>query len=58
MVFHRILGPLLFFIYINDIDDGIVNRLSKFADDTKLIGKITDSECVNVIRQDLQNLYK
>src|SRR3989442_12734678 len=30
-----ILGPLLFTIYINDLEDNVVNRLLKFADDSK-----------------------
>ena len=38
-----VLGPLLFLIYINDLDSGISNDISKLADDSK-IGKIIKSE--------------
>ena len=51
-----VLGPLLFLIYINDLDCGINAKISKFADDTKLGGKaLTTGDC-EVIQQDLDNL--
>ena len=33
-----VLGPLLFVIYVNDIDQDLHSKLLKFADDTKLFG--------------------
>ena len=53
-----VLGPLPFLIYINDIDDNIINKLSKFADDTKLVGKVTTEDQVSSMRQDLIALFK
>ena len=38
-----VLGPLLFLIYINDLDGGISSDISKFAYDSK-IGRIIGSE--------------
>ena len=31
-----VLGPTLFVVYINDIDDNICSHILKFADDTKI----------------------
>ena len=35
-----VLGPILFLIYINDLDDSITSNVLKFADDTKLFRKV------------------
>jgi retron-type reverse transcriptase len=53
-----ILGPLLFIIFINGIDEGILSDILKFADDTKIFGKAGTSESVNKLRADLQVLWK
>jgi hypothetical protein len=53
-----ILGPLLFIIFINDIDEGIRNRILKFADDTKLFGNVGTLEGIEQIRRDLESLFE
>ena len=41
-----ILGPLFFTLYINDIGNDLSNSILKFADDTKLWGKVNSKEDV------------
>ena len=36
-----VLSPILFLIYVNDIDEGLICMVSKFADDTKITSKVT-----------------
>lgn len=51
-----ILGPLLFTIFINDIDANLMNGLLKFADDSKLWGRVDTEEEIQKIQSDLDSL--
>ena len=52
------LGPTLFIIYINDIDDGITSSLLKFADDTKLLRKVGTQDDGEELQKDIHKMYK
>jgi len=53
-----ILGPLLLVIFINDLDDGVINKLLKFAHDTKIFSKVGTADNVKVLQDDLHKLFQ
>jgi len=51
-----VLGPLLFLIYIDDIDESVGGKILKFADDTKIYHKIRSDDDIANLQSDLCNL--
>ena len=53
-----VLGPLLFFISINDIDTDLFSKICKFADDRKIGHAVATEDDVQLLRDDLKNFAK
>lgn len=54
-----VLGPVLFLIYISDLDENIEGvKVSSFADDTRIIGAAKDQEQAGNIQTQLAKIYR
>ena len=53
-----VLGPILFLIYIDDLDESITSNVLKLADDTKLFRKVNTDGDKQHLQNDLDRLVK
>ena len=53
-----VLGPILFSIYINDLEEDISSKVLKFAEDTTVFRKVTNDTDKQSLQDDLDKLVK
>ena len=53
-----VLGPILFLIFINDLDDDLSSKVLKFADDTKVFRTVKTDTDKDTLQDDLTKLVK
>ena len=53
-----VLGPMLFLIYINDLEDDISGKVLEFADNTKVFRNVTNDTDKQSLEDDLDKLVK
>ena len=51
-----VLGPVLFIIFIDDIEENVASKILKFADDTNSIARVGTVQEVERLRDDLRKL--
>ena len=54
--FRSVLGPLLFTIFIDDIDKEILYEISKFADNTKIASQVNTLNNIRSIQRTIDKL--
>ena len=53
-----VLGPILFLVYVNDLEEGVIGKILKFADDTKLFTKTKEIGDKIFLQDDIDKLVK
>ena len=52
------LGPILFLVYIYDLEEGVTGNILKFADDTKLFRKTKEIGDKHKLQDDIDTLVR
>ena len=53
-----VLGPILFLVYIDDLEEGVTGNILKFADDTKLFRKTKEIGDKQKLQDDIDKLVR
>ena len=53
-----VLGPILFLVYIDDLEEGVTGNILKFADDTKLFRKTKEIGDKQQLQDDIDKLVR
>ena len=53
-----VLGPILFLVYINDLEEGVTGNILKFADDTNFFRKVKENGDKQKLQDDIDKLSK
>ena len=53
-----VLGPLLFMIFVNTIEEGIDSKVLKFADDVKVLRTVESGQDQDAFQSDLDKMFK
>ena len=53
-----VLGPSLFLIYINDLDDNIISNVLKFVDDRKVFRRVNNDDDKQHLQSNLDKWSK
>ena len=53
-----VLGPVLFLVFIDDLEEWLMTEVLKFADDTKIFGTVNSERDREVLQRDLDRLVQ
>ena len=53
-----VLAPIMFAIYVNDMDEGVTSYMSFFADDAKLLRRLESKRDCEQLQDDLEKIWK